>query len=72
MGMLAAGRHVFSAERVPDRVPGEKSELKGWAKAEADSMSRAEPQQEPEQRAERVMRVALSTMFLLPTNSSTQ
>ena len=81
-------RRAFLWEGALDWVPGEKSELKEWVKAEAeqegwvwvlgflkvepDSVSQVESKQELEQRAERVMRVALSAVFLLRTNSSIQ
>ena len=79
-------RHAFLSEEALDWVPGEKSELKGRVKVEAeqeewvwvlgflkielDSVSQVESKQELGQKAERVMRVALSTAFLLRTNSS--
>ena len=81
-------RRAFLWEGALDWVPGEKSELKEWVKAEAeqegwvwvlgflkvepDSVSQVESRQELEQKAEGVMRVALSTVFLLRTNSSIQ
>lgn len=83
---LVGVRRAFLSEEALDWVPGEKSELKEWVKAEAeeeewvwvlgflkialDSVSQVESKQELEQKAERVMRVALSTVFLLRTNSS--
>ena len=88
VGWWVGVRHVFLPEEALDRVPGEKSELKGWVKAESeqeewvwalgflkiepDSVSQVESKQELEQTAERVMRVALSAVFLLQTNSSIQ
>ncbi len=88
VGWWVGVRHVFLSEEALDRVPGEKAELKGWVKAEPeqeewvwalgflkvepDSVSEVELKQELEQKAERVMRVARSTVFLLQTNSSIQ
>ncbi len=88
VGWWVGVRHVFLSEEALDRVPGEKSELKGWVKAEPeqeewvwalgflkvepDSVSEVELKQELEQKAERAMRAPLSTVFFLLPNSSIQ
>ena len=88
VGWWVGVRRAFLSEGVLDWVPGGKSELKEWVKAEAEqeqwvwvlgfpkveleSVSQAESKQELEQKAERVMPVALPTVFLLRTNSSIQ
>ena len=88
VGWLEGVRPAFLSGGALDRVPKEKSELQEWVKAgveqeesvwvlgflkiEPDSVSQVELKQELEQKAERVMRVALSTAFLLQTNSSVQ
>ena len=88
VGRLVGVRRAFLSEGALDRVPKEKSELMEWVKAgpeqeesvwvpgslkiEPDSVSQVELKQELEQKAEPVMRVAPSTVFLLQTNSSIQ